>query len=105
MHKLNGCHLLATLLAFTGLAGTDAFGEHPHHRPLGDERRFLMNRHTRRAIGTEHFKIAAGFLSRCRLGRHGDEQWCRHCERPQIARHLRPPLLNDASPLTALNAK
>jgi len=26
MHKLNGFHLLATLLAFTGLARADAFG-------------------------------------------------------------------------------
>jgi hypothetical protein len=52
----------------------DQIVKHSHHRPFGDKRRFLVDRHARRAVGTVHFQDAAGLLSQRRLGRHGDEQ-------------------------------
>ena len=49
----------------------DEVVEHAHHRPLGEDGRFLVDRHARRAVGTVRFQNAALLLGECRCsGEH-----------------------------------
>src|SRR5205085_764349 len=75
--------------------------EHPHHRPFGEDRRLLVDRHARRAVGTVHFQNAALLLGECRLsGEHCKEQRARRRESSQIPLHLRvPPLFLQVRPV------
>jgi len=45
----------------------DEVVEHPHHRPLGEDGRFLADRHARCAVGNVHFQNAARFFGECRI--------------------------------------
>ena len=44
----------------------DEVVEHRHHRPFGDDRRFLVDRHAGRAVAVRHTENAAVFLRRRR---------------------------------------
>jgi hypothetical protein len=66
--------------------------EDSHHRPFGEHRRFLVDRHARRAIGTVRFQDAALLSGKCRSGReHSNQQPACRRKRANVLLHFRVP--------------
>src|SRR5712672_799556 len=67
--------------------------EDRHHRPLGENRRFLVDRHARRAIRVVHPENAPLRLSERRLeGAQSNEEPADGDKCTQVARHLSLPV-------------
>jgi hypothetical protein len=67
----------------------DNIVEDPHHWAFGCDRRFLVDRHARRAVEKIEFQNATRFLGKCRLiAQQCAEQRASHRQRAQISRHL-----------------
>src|ERR1700724_2724355 len=52
--------------------------EHRHHRAFRDDRRFLEDRHARRAVAMGYLEDAAGFLRNDRARTQRERQRCEH---------------------------
>ena len=50
--------------------------EHRHHRPLGDDRRFLVDRHAGRAVAMRYLEDAAGLLRNSRRRQCNERHRC-----------------------------
>src|SRR5256885_2127163 len=71
----------------------DQIIEDSHHRPLGDNCRFLVDRHARRAIGVVHPENAPLRLSERRLeGAPSNEEPADGDKCTQVVRHLSLPV-------------
>ena len=71
------------------LVKNDEIVEDPHHRPIGQYRRFFVDRHARRAVEDGNSQNATRLLGEGRsVGRDRHQQRTRRCGGTQIVRHL-----------------
>jgi len=73
----------------------DEVVEHPHHRPEGGNRRFLVDRHAGGAVEMRHSENAARLLrlGRLRSSGRGNQQHRGRCKAAKLPPHLIPSLV------------